>query len=71
MSEHYTKDTLECTVWCKKCSALTQHRVDDGRRGPCLVCMEKQRIQIEADRIRKGLEEEQKKGKERQNPTLF
>jgi hypothetical protein len=33
--------------------------------------MEKQRIQIEADRIRKGLEEEQKKGKERQNPTLF
>jgi hypothetical protein len=36
MPEHYTKNTLECTAWCNKCQRNTQHRVDGGRRGPCL-----------------------------------
>lgn len=36
MPEHYTKNTLECTAWCKKCDRMTQHRVDGGRRGPCI-----------------------------------
>ena len=71
MPEHYTKNTSECTVWCKKCEGLTQHRVDDGRRGPCLVCIKRQELEIEAARIRKGLEEEQKKEQERKNPRLF
>jgi hypothetical protein len=38
MPEHYTKNTLECTAWCPKCQDSTQHRVDGGRRGPCLRC---------------------------------
>jgi hypothetical protein len=36
MSEHFTKNTLECTAYCKKCQRHTQHRVDGGRQGPCI-----------------------------------
>jgi hypothetical protein len=39
MPEHYTKNTLECTAYCGKCQRMTQHRVDGGRRGPCLECI--------------------------------
>jgi hypothetical protein len=41
MSEHYPKGAAWVKVWCKKCNKETAHRVDDGRRGPCLVCLEK------------------------------
>ena len=36
MAEHYTKNTLTATAWCTKCNRATEHRIDDGRRGPCL-----------------------------------
>jgi hypothetical protein len=36
MAEHYTRNTLTATAWCAKCHRNTEHRVDDGRRGPCL-----------------------------------
>ncbi len=36
MPEHFTKNTLTATVWCNKCGRNTDHRIDDGRRGPCL-----------------------------------
>lgn len=36
MSEHYPRNTEECTAWCKKCQRFTQHRVDSGRKGPCI-----------------------------------
>jgi hypothetical protein len=39
MTIHYTKNTLEVTAWCGKCQRDTQHRVDGGRRGPCLECI--------------------------------
>ena len=71
MPEHYTKNTLEATIWCNRCNAHTQHRVDNGRRGPCIPCIEKQRIKNEAERIRRGLEQEQEEERKRQNPTLF
>jgi ribosomal protein L44E len=41
MPEHYTKNTVQVSVWCKPCGKMTRHRVDSGRRGPCLECMEK------------------------------
>jgi hypothetical protein len=41
MSEHYTRLTQSVTAWCKKCANLTMHRVDDRRKGPCLVCIAK------------------------------
>lgn len=36
MSEHYPKSTLTATAWCLKCNRYTDHRIDDGRKGPCL-----------------------------------
>lgn len=37
--EHYTKNTLAVSAWCPKCRKETMHRVDAGRRGPCLECI--------------------------------
>jgi predicted RNA-binding Zn-ribbon protein involved in translation (DUF1610 family) len=39
MPEHYTKETVSASFWCKKCGKETLHRVDKGRRGPCYTCM--------------------------------
>jgi hypothetical protein len=39
MPEHYPKSTVEVSVWCDPCGKATMHRVDDGRRGPCLECL--------------------------------
>ena len=64
MPEHYTKNTLECTVWCNKCGRSTQHRVDGGRRGPCLEHDAPELSQAQ----RKNRE---KRERERQQPGLF
>jgi hypothetical protein len=50
---------------------MTQHRVDEGRRGPCLECIRKLEIKNEYERLKKGLEDEQRAGEEKKNPTLF
>ena len=36
MTEHYTRNTESVTAWCNKCQRVTEHRVDGGRKGPCL-----------------------------------
>lgn len=36
MPEHFTRNTTEALIWCNKCQRNTVHRIDDGRRGPCL-----------------------------------
>jgi hypothetical protein len=41
MTQHYTRNTVSAAAWCPKCRAQTQHRIDDRRVGPCLVCLEK------------------------------
>jgi hypothetical protein len=41
MSEHFTRATVEASVWCPACRRDTIHRIDSGQRGPCLVCMAK------------------------------
>jgi hypothetical protein len=41
MSEHYTKGTVEASCWCSRCGGMSPHRIDGGRRGPCLVCLGK------------------------------
>jgi hypothetical protein len=37
MPEHYPKSVVEAQCWCDVCWRLTPHRIDDGRRGPCLI----------------------------------
>lgn len=36
MAEHYTRNTESVTAWCNKCQRFTEHRVDNGRKGPCM-----------------------------------
>ena len=48
MPEHYTKNTIAVSVWCNPCGKFTIHRVDDGRRGPCLECIRKREEAIRA-----------------------
>ena len=73
MPEHFTRNTLECTAWCNPCGGMTQHRVDDGRRGPCLACMAKAEKRIAADGgwSKAQLAKKKKDEQERQNPKLF
>ena len=39
MTEHFTRNTVSAEFFCSKCGKSTQHRIDGGRKGPCLVCM--------------------------------
>lgn len=36
MGEHFTRNTETATAWCAKCGRNTEHRIDGGRKGPCL-----------------------------------
>lgn len=66
MPEHFTKNTEECTAWCPKCQRETQHRVDDGRRGPCIDPGHPVQVFTKAQQRRREAAE-----KKRQNPELF
>jgi hypothetical protein len=66
MPEHYTKNTLECTAWCNRCGKFTQHRVDGGRRGPCIDPAHPVQELSQAQLARK-----KKEARERQQPMLF
>lgn len=66
MAEHYTKNTLECTAWCKRCQRMTQHRVEGGRRGPCIDPRHSVQELTQAQLARK-----QKAEREAQQPSLF
>jgi hypothetical protein len=58
MPEHFTRNTVEASFWCAKCGGPTPHRVDSGRRGPCLLCLEALDASQKADRERMFLFEE-------------
>jgi hypothetical protein len=32
--EHYTRNTVEVSAWCAKCSKRTMHRVDERFNAP-------------------------------------
>jgi hypothetical protein len=36
MVEHFTRNTETATAWCAKCGRATEHRIDNGRTGPCI-----------------------------------
>ena len=41
MPEHYTKATIEASIWCNKCGSTTPWRIAGGKRSHCLTCYEK------------------------------
>lgn len=55
MPEHFTKLTVEARLWCKRCFRATMHRVDQGRRGPCLECV----ARADHSRIQRGRKDPQ------------
>jgi hypothetical protein len=63
MTEHYSKQTVSVSAFCSKCNKSTEHRVDHGRKGPCLRCVEK----LQAD----FTYHEQEKRKEQRQGVLF
>jgi ribosomal protein L44E len=58
MTQHYQRNTTEVMAFCPTCGRNTMHRVDSGRRGPCLedhrqgmsVKQQKQKEKQEADK---------------------
>jgi hypothetical protein len=38
---HMTRNTQQASFWCNPCQRVTMHRVDGGRKGPCLECMKR------------------------------
>lgn len=38
MPHHFTKATVEASVWCTTCAKMTPWRIADGRRQYCIPC---------------------------------
>jgi hypothetical protein len=58
MTQHFTRNTVEAPFWCGKCKKFTPHRIDQGRKGPCLGCIEKydaEKNVIDLDELRRKL----------------
>ncbi|HZW05358.1 MAG TPA: hypothetical protein VFF58_00490 [Candidatus Nitrosotalea sp.] len=61
MTQHFTKLTVSAAFYCGKCGKSTQHRIDQGRKGPCLNCIAKLEAQhnvIDIDELRRKLRTE-------------
>jgi len=41
MPHHFTKATVEASIFCQKCMKFTPWRIADGRRQFCLVCYDR------------------------------
>ena len=39
--QHFTRNTVEASEWCRKCGKRTMHRIDGVKLGPCLDCIAK------------------------------
>ena len=55
MSQHFTKNTVSAQFYCSKCGKMTSHRIDEGRKGPCLPCMEKPIVKRAPAAVQGGL----------------
>lgn len=42
MPEHYTKNTVEASIFCPNCMRMTMWRVAAGRRQWCIPCYERE-----------------------------
>ena len=52
MTEHFTRNTVSAAFYCSKCGKQTQHRIDDGRKGPCLDCIAKLEARHQAELLK-------------------
>lgn len=47
MPEHYTKSTVEASIFCRKCGKNTPWVISGGRRQYCKLCQEKREAESE------------------------
>lgn len=45
MTQHYSRNTVEASAWCKVCGKDTMHRIDGVKLGPCLTCIQRLELQ--------------------------
>lgn len=38
MPHHFTKNTVEASIWCNTCNRMTSWRILNGRRAYCIPC---------------------------------
>ena len=67
MTQHFTRNTVSASFYCGKCERFTQHRIDKGRKGPCLNCIEK----YDAEKDVVDLDELRRKLRGEVQPSLF
>jgi ribosomal protein L44E len=49
--QHYTRNTMQATEYCKKCQKYTLHNVADCRKGSCTECMARLEIEYEKRKL--------------------
>lgn len=64
MPEHFTKRTVSAAYYCGKCSKVTMHRVDEGRKGPCLECIDRLNTVHQLEAARKQLDSDKVPGEQ-------
>jgi hypothetical protein len=37
---HFTKNTVEASIWCNACNKATPWKILNGRRGYCIACFD-------------------------------
>lgn len=52
MTKHFTRNTVSAEFYCGKCGKMTQHRIDDVKKGPCLECIARLEREHEANALK-------------------
>ena len=45
MPHHFTKNTVQASIFCERCMKMTPWKVADGRRQFCLVCYDNRKAE--------------------------
>jgi hypothetical protein len=50
MAQHYTRDTEQAQIFCRKCMAITTWRILGGKAAYCIPCYQKSAAKSEAEK---------------------
>ena len=45
MLHHFTKNTVQASIFCERCMKMTPWKIADGRRQFCLICYDKRKTE--------------------------
>lgn len=52
---HFTKDTVEASIWCNTCRKMTPWRILQGKRAYCIPCYDAKRTAPEEKPVEKPM----------------